>query len=256
MGPRHPGGPGVPPSALLDSGRSRSLPPTTPSMARTSASRALVALLAAVLPAVVSACAGGPGPLMEPSSAATSGPAPDSFRVLVETSEGPVPITFHRGWAPEGVDRVWHLARHDYWAGARFYRVEEGFVAQWGFSGEPARDSLWRTVPLADEPVVEENRRGVVSFARGGPESRSYTLFVNYTDNLRLDTVVVQGIAGYPPLGTIDEEGMAVLDGLYRAYADDPPLQDSIRVHGNDYLRRHYPQLDSIVGTEVLETWP
>jgi peptidyl-prolyl cis-trans isomerase A (cyclophilin A) len=172
------------------------------------------------------------------------------------TSEGPVDITFHRGWSPAGVDRIWHLMRNDFYAGARFYRVEEGFVAQWGFSGDPALDSLWKDHPVEDEPVRESNRRGVVSFARSGPETRSYTLFVNYTDNVRLDTLVVAGIRGYPPLGVIGEDGMAVLDGLYRAYADDPPAQDSIAARGNAYLRDQYPQLDSIVETRVTAEWP
>ncbi len=200
-------------------------------------------------------CASGPGVLVDPGPEGLTGAAPDSFRVEMVTSEGPVDITFHRAWAPVGVDRAWHLFRNDYYAGARFYRVESEFVAQWGFSGRPARDSLWREHTLPDEPVGASNRRGVVSFARGGAETRSYTLFVNYADNPRLDTVVVGGVAGYPPLGVIEEEDMAVLDGLYRAYADDPPLQDSISAHGNAYLRRHYPQLDSIVTTRVTAEW-
>lgn len=225
-------------------------PPSSPS----SPSSPAVALLAACLVGLVAAC-GGPGPLVDPGPAGLTASAPDSFRVAMVTSEGPVDITFHRSWAPLGVDRVWHLMRNDYYAGARFYRVEEGFVAQWGFSGDPALDSLWREHPLDDEPVAEGNRRGVVSFARSGPRSRSYTLFVNYTDNPRLDTLVVAGVEGYPPLGVIDEAGMEVLDGLYRAYAGDPPLQDSIEALGNDYLRRRYPQLDSIVETRVTAGW-
>lgn len=218
-------------------------------------SRSVAPLLAALLVALVAACS-GPGPLRDPGPAGLTGPAPDSFRVAMVTSEGTVRLTLHRDWAPLGVDRAYQLFRNDYYAGARFYRVEEGFVAQWGFSGDPALDSLWRAHPVEDEPVVGSNRRGVVSFARGGPRSRSYTLFVNYADNPRLDTVVVQGIPGYPPLGVIDEEGMAVLDGLYRGYADAPPLQDSISARGNDYLRRRFPQLDSIVETRVTAEWP
>lgn len=218
--------------------------------------RFLPPLLPAVSVALAAACAPGPGPLVDPGPEGLTTPAPDSFRVEMVTSEGPVDLTFHRAWAPVGVDRAWHLFRNDFYAGARFYRVEEGFVAQWGFSGDPALDSLWREHTLADEPVVASNRRGVVSFARAGAETRSYTLFVNYEDNPRLDTLVVGGVEGYPPLGLVDEADMAVLDGLYRGYADDPPQQDSISERGNDYLRRHFPQLDSIVTTRVTATWP
>ena len=39
------------------------------------------------------------------------------------------------------------------------------------------------------------------------------------------------------------------IDGFYAAYADRLPSQDSIRLQGNEYLRREYPQLDSIIST-------
>jgi peptidyl-prolyl cis-trans isomerase A (cyclophilin A) len=193
--------------------------------------------------------------LYDPTPEMLSAPAPDSFLVEIRTSEGDFTVKMHRAWSPLGVDRVHHLVEQDFYAGARFYRVVDGFVAQWGFSGHPLLDSVWGEHRLPDEPTVESNRRGVVSFARGGPESRSYTLFVNLVDNVRLDTLVSGGVRGYPPIGVI-EEGLEVIDGFYGAYADRTPRQDSIRILGNDYLRRVYPQLDSIVGTRVLARWP
>ncbi|MHC4925540.1 MAG: peptidylprolyl isomerase, partial [Planctomycetota bacterium] len=132
--------------------------------------------------AAFTACASG-GPLWEPTPEVLTAPAPDSFVVEVLTSEGPFEITMIRAWSPAGVDRVHTLMDNDFYAGARIYRVETGFVVQWGFSGDPVLDSIWRDHPLADEPVVGSNTRGVVSFARGGPESRSFTLFANLADN-------------------------------------------------------------------------
>jgi len=193
--------------------------------------------------------------LWEPSPEMLAAPAPDSFIVEVETSEGPFYVSMHRDWSPLGVDRVYHLMSNDFYAGARFYRVVPGFVAQWGFSGDPTLDSIWQERPIADEPTVESNLRGVVSFARAGPETRSYTLFVNLVDNARLDDAVAGGIAGYPPIGRI-VNGVEVLDGFYAAYTEDPPGQDSISMLGNEYLRRRYPQLDSIVATRVILEWP
>ena len=160
-----------------------------------------------------------------------------------------------RAWSPAGVDRAYYLMANDFYAGARIYRVERGFVAQWGFSGDPVLDSTWRSHPVPDEPVVASNTRGVVSFARGGPRSRSYTLFVNLVDNPRLDTLEARGVLGYPPIGRIDR-GLDVIDGFYDAYREDPPRQDSIASFGNAYLRRHYPRLDSIVTTRVVRRWP
>jgi cyclophilin family peptidyl-prolyl cis-trans isomerase len=203
--------------------------------------------------ALATAC-GPNGALWEPTPAMLAVAAPDSFLVEVLTSEGAFDVMMHREWSPLGVDRAYHLVGNDFYAGARFYRVVPGFVAQWGFSGDPALDSIWDERPIADEPTVASNARGTVSFARAGPETRSFTLFVNTVDNQRLDDVVAGGVAGYPPIGRI-ERGAEVIDGFYAAYTEDPPMQDSIAQLGNEYLRRRYPQLDSIIGTRVIREW-
>jgi cyclophilin family peptidyl-prolyl cis-trans isomerase len=180
--------------------------------------------------------------------------APDSFTVAIETSEGTIDVVMHRAWSPLGVDRMYHLMRNDFYRGARIYRVVPGFVAQWGFSGDPVLDSLWEDRPIDDEPTVASNVRGTLSFARAGARTRSYTLFVNLVDNARLDAVPAGGVVGYPPIGRI-ERGLDVVDGFYPGYTEDPPMQDSISTLGNEYFRRKYPQLDSIVGTRVIREW-
>ena len=211
---------------------------------------------AVALAAFVLAAACGPNAaLWEPTPAMLAVAAPDSFVVEFATSEGAFDVMMHREWAPLGVDRVYHLVSNDFWAGARFYRVVPGFVAQWGFSGDPALDSIWDERPIADEPTVASNVRSTVSFARAGAQTRSFTLFVNTVDNQRLDDVMAGGVAGYPPIGRI-ERGVDVIDGFYAGYTGDPPMQDSIAQLGNEYLRRKYPQLDSIVGTRVIREWP
>ena len=193
--------------------------------------------------------------LWQPSRDVLASAAPDSFVVEVETSEGAFHVTMHRVWSPRGVDRVYHLMNNDFYAGARFYRVVPGFVAQWGFSGDPTLDSIWEERPIIDEPAVESNLRGTVSFARAGAETRSYTLFINLVDNARLDDAAAGGVVGYPPIGRIIN-GIEVADGFCAAYTEEPPAQDSISMLGNEYLRRRYSQLDSIVGTRVILEWP
>ena len=202
----------------------------------------------------LAACATGSG-LYEPSEEMLAATAPDSFVVEVRTSEGAFYVQMTRAWSPLGVDRAYQLMKSDFYAGARFYRVLPGFVAQWGFSGDPVLDSTWREHPIDDEPTVASNVRGTVSFARAGPRTRSYTMFVNLVDNVRLDDQPAGGVAGYPPIGRIIE-GLEVVDGFYAAYTQDPPAQDSIGELGNEYLRRRYPQLDSIVSTQVVVEWP
>jgi cyclophilin family peptidyl-prolyl cis-trans isomerase len=194
--------------------------------------------------------------LYEPTPELLSAVAPDSFVVEFVTSEGPFLVTMHRDWSPLGVDRAYQLMKNDFYAGARVYRMLPDFVAQWGFSGDPVLDSVWEEHAIDDEPTVASNERGVVSFARAGPRTRSYTLFINLVDNTRLDDAVAGGVAGYPPIGRIVGDGTDVVAGFYAAYVEDPPVQDSISIQGNDYLRRRYPQLDSIITTRVIVEWP
>lgn len=214
-------------------------------------SRALLSLAGAVL---VAACAGQNTALYQPSLEDLAAQAPDSFLVDIETSEGTLTVKMRRHWSPVAVDRIWHLMDNNFYAGARVYRMVDGFVAQWGYSGDPARDSAWRANPLDDEPVLGSNVQGTVSFARAGPRTRSFQLFINLGDNVRLDGFASGGVVGYPPIGEI-EEGEDIPAGFYGAYADRTPSQDSIRIQGNDYLRREYPQLDSIIETRVTGSW-
>jgi cyclophilin family peptidyl-prolyl cis-trans isomerase len=214
--------------------------------------RAPVAALLSAL--AVGACASANQALYAPTAATLDARAPDSFVVAMETSEGTLEIVMRRDWSPLAVDRAYHLMSNDFYAGARFYRVVPGFVVQWGFSGDPVLDSTWRREGLEDEPVVGSNVRGTVSFARAGPRTRSYTMFINLAANERLDSASQGGVVGYPPIGEIRSR-LDVIDGFYSAYDLPGSVQDSIRMLGNDWVRRAYPQMDSIVGTRVVAEW-
>ena len=190
-----------------------------------------------------------------PSPEEMNARAPDSFVVAMETSEGSVEMMMYREWSPLAVDRVYYLMANDFYAGARFYRVVPGFVAQWGLTGKPVLDSIWKEMGIDDEPVMDSNARGTVAFARGGPRTRSFQLFINLADNSRLDAYDSGGVVGFPPIGRI-HTGMEVVDGLYGAYGQPEDIQDSISTVGSAYLRRTHPQLDSILSTRVVRSWP
>jgi len=155
------------------------------------------------------------------------------------------------------VDRFHYLVRHHYYDDARFFRVLGGFVAQWGLSGDPTISATWDGKSIPDDPVRAANTRGRVAFARGGPNSRSVQLSINYGDNSRLDTL---NTFGFPPIGEVIE-GMEVVDSLTFEYGGTltdrkpGPSQDSIRVGGNAYLSRHFPKLDWIRQARVVRAW-
>jgi cyclophilin family peptidyl-prolyl cis-trans isomerase len=189
-----------------------------------------------------------------PSAGDLAAAAPDSFDVRVETTRGTFVLRARRAWSPLGVDRFHFLVRHGFYDDARFFRVVSGFVAQFGLSGRPTMDSVWVERRLADEPVRASNRRGIVAYARGGPNTRSAQLFINLADNVRLDTL---NLIGFPPIGEV-VAGMEVVDSLYSLYGGTAahrlpgPRQDSIRVVGNAYLEREFPLLDRILRARLV----
>lgn len=206
--------------------------------------------------ALSAACAGR-SPVMAPEPGEGGWTAPDSFDVRLETSRGPVVVRARRDWSPRGVDRFHYLVRHGYYDGARFFRVVAGFVAQFGLSGRPGLDSVWSERSIPDEPVRQSNVRGTVSYARAGPNTRSVQLYINLVDNVRLDTA---NTFGFPPIAQV-VSGMESVDSLYSGYSGTReqrlpgPSQDSIRVAGNPYLDRTFPELDLIRTARVSREW-
>ena len=189
-------------------------------------------------------------------------PAPDSFKVAFETNKGRFDVMARKAWAPIGVDRFYTLVQSKYFDDVRFFRVVKGFVAQFGMSGQPKLTEDWQRRCMADEPVQHSNTRGSMSFARGGPSTRSMQLFVNLADNPVLDSL--SGF-GFPPIAEV-VSGMDVVDSLYSGYGDSAPRsgpqygregpdQDSIAARGNAYLNAGWPKLDYIKTARVVQEW-
>ena len=215
-------------------------------------------LAIAVAVVLATACARR-APLTNPDAGAYTRIAPDSFDVRVETTKGTMDVRIRRAWSPLGADRFHALVRQRFFDDVAFHRVIRNYVAQFGIHGDTAVTRAWRGRSIADEPVRAPNRRGTLSYARGGPDTRSAQLFFNTVDNTpRLDTL--NGF-GFPPIGEV-VSGMAVLDSLNWEYSGTRggqtfpgPSQDSISRQGNAYLRRVFPRLDYIIRARVVRRW-
>jgi peptidyl-prolyl cis-trans isomerase A (cyclophilin A) len=190
-------------------------------------------------------------PLLTPHADSLAKAAPDSFTVAFETSKGRFVVQSVRAWAPRGVDRFYYLTTNGYYDGAKFFRNLPDFMAQFGIHGDPAVSAAWEDRNIPDDSVVQSNLRGFVSYAMGGPDTRSTQLFINKRDNSRLDAM------GFAPIGRVID-GIEVVDSLYTGYGEGPPGgrgpdQGRITSEGNRYLNRFYPRLDSIISARVLK---
>ena len=192
----------------------------------------------------------GPNPaLMDPNLAHAQ--APDQFKVRFSTTKGDFVLDVTRSWAPRGVDRLYNLLSIGYFEDIAFFRVIDGFMAQFGISGDPEITKAWGNARITDDPVKESNLRGYLSFATSGPDSRTTQMFINYQDNARLDSM------GFSPVGKV-VEGMEVIDSLYSEYGEGGPRgkgphQGLLRAQGNNYLQQQFPELDYIKNTTIEE---
>lgn len=191
--------------------------------------------------------------LLRPDATKLFSAAPDSFAVHFVTSRGAFDLKVHRGWAPKGADRLYYLVSNNFYDGIRFYRVINGFMAQFGAAGDTAVAHVWADRKFNDDPVKHSNKRGTLTFATGGPDTRTTQLFINYRDNAQLDAM------GFAPLAEVTD-GMTVVDSLYNGYGEGAPQgqgpdQGQLAREGNAYLIRQFPRLDYIVSARVSQEW-
>ena len=170
--------------------------------------------------------------------------APATFNANFDTSKGLFVITVHRDWAPNGADRFYNLVKNGFYDDVRFFRVIDGFMAQFGIHGTPAVASAWQNASIKDDPGKQSNKRGFVTFATRGPNTRTTQLFINFGDNAGLDK------QGFSPFGEVTK-GMDVVDKIYNGYGEGAPRgkgpdQGRVQAEGNAYLAKDFPKLDYI----------
>lgn len=180
--------------------------------------------------------------LLNPNSLQAKAPA--EYTVKFVTTAGDFTVKATRAWAPNGADRFYNLVQNHFYDGAAFFRVLPGFMAQFGMSAYPEVSSAWEQANIQDDPVVQSNRRGTVSFAMAGPNTRTTQVFINYNDNNSLDQ------SGFAPFAVVTH-GMEVVDKLYYAYGEGAPSgngpdQSQIKYQGRTYLEKQFPKLDVI----------
>jgi peptidyl-prolyl cis-trans isomerase A (cyclophilin A) len=176
--------------------------------------------------------------------------APPVYKVEFDTSKGSFVVEVHRDWAPNGADRFYNLVKNRFYDNTRFFRVLEGFMAQFGVNGDPKVSTVWREARIKDDPVKVSNKRTFVTFATAGPNTRTTQVFISYGDNSNLDS------QGFAPFGQV-VSGMKVVDSLYNGYGEGAPRgrgpdQARVQSEGNAYLGSAFPNLDYIKKATIV----
>jgi peptidyl-prolyl cis-trans isomerase A (cyclophilin A) len=177
--------------------------------------------------------------------------APDKYQVKFDTTKGEFVVEVTRDWAPNGADRFFNLVKNGFYDDCRFFRVLKGFMAQFGLNGDPKVNIAWYQARIKDDPVVKSNKRGYITYAMAGPDTRTTQLFINYGNNSSLDK------DGFSPFGKVIK-GMDVVDSLYNGYGEGAPSgkgPEQVRIirEGNSYLKTSFPKLDYIKSAIIVE---
>jgi peptidyl-prolyl cis-trans isomerase A (cyclophilin A) len=195
-----------------------------------------------LMAALLAAPALAQSPLANP--AALNEQAPAAYKVKFDTSKGAFVVEVTRAWAPKGADRFYNLVKNGFYDNVRFFRVISGFMVQFGINGDPGVMGRWRTAQIGDDPVTQSNKRGTITFAMAGPNTRTSQVFINFADNANLDGM------GFSPFGRI-VSGMNVVDALNAEYGEGAPRgrgpdQSRLQSEGNTYLMKDFPRMDYV----------
>ena len=215
-------------------------------------------------PAAKTAKAAAPAPLgptaaqrvklMSPASLKAVAPAEYKVQFITLKDQSFV-VDVHRDWAPQGADRFYNLVKNGFFTGVRFYRVAPGFVIQFGLSPDPKITLAWRSAQIKDDPVKEKNSKYRLTFAMGGPNSRTTQLFFNLRDNSPLDGM------GFAPIGEV-VDGTEAVDAIYSGYGEiaeqngPGPSQRKLAEEGEKYLKANFDKLDTIKSATVISGEP
>lgn len=178
--------------------------------------------------------------------------SPSSFKAVFHTSKGEFTVEVIREWSPVGADRLYQLLATGFYDQNLLFRVQPNYVVQFGISDKKEVNFFWDKRPIPDEEAKTSNLKGTISYARDGKNSRTTQLFINLKDNFKLDTINFNGLRGFPPVAKIIS-GFEVVEALNGEYGFEPANhQDSTMVHGNAYLKRIFPRLDSIIDVSII----
>ncbi|KAJ9439513.1 Peptidyl-prolyl cis-trans isomerase A [Diplonema papillatum] len=174
--------------------------------------------------------------------------AGDLAYVRCGSTAGDFAVEVHPEWSPLGAERYLRLVDDGFFDGSGLFRVVKGFLAQFGLPAAPG--PKWAKYPrITDDPKPGISfRRGMVSFAGSGKDSRTTQVFISYKNSRSLGNspwetpvgLVVQG------MGNVDRwySGYGDLKSLQRAKGKDAGVDPGeVKKRGNAYLEESFPLL-------------
>ena len=180
--------------------------------------------------------------------------APDVFCVQVTTNIGSMIVEVNSAWGILAANRFYQLVVWGFYYDSRIFRSTVKYL-QFGINSDSAINAFWNRHPIKDEPVIQKNSAGTISFAKGGPDSRTSSVYFNKIDNPKLDTLQ-KGFA-FPAFGKIIQ-GMELLAKFENKYPDSVVFKhwDGMASKGNAYTDKVLPGLSYIISMDIVSCQP
>ncbi len=188
--------------------------------------------------------------------------APATFRARFKVKGGgEFVIEVTRTWSPRGADRFYNLVKAGFYDYAPFFRVVDNFMVQFGLPAWPEVQSKWKGRNILDDHEVssakrsKSNRKGYVTFACGGPDTRTSQVFINFRNNSNLDPPA--NYSTFTPFGKV-VEGMKIVDALEKSYGDMISQGNAsgvntalLQAQGLSYILKEFPLMDIIESARI-----
>mmetsp|Transcript_10732 Transcript_10732/g.18954 ORF Transcript_10732/g.18954 Transcript_10732/m.18954 type:complete len:301 (-) Transcript_10732:65-967(-) len=159
-------------------------------------------------------------------------------------------------WSPLGAQQFLDLVEDGYFTDMALFRAVENFLVQFGMAKDKELNRKWHKAVIADDPKIGVRiRRGSLSFAGSGPNSRSSELFVALSDR------TWPGLGAEPwetPFGFISRLDMdRVWSRVNFEYGDMKPWgklgvdMNKLWSKGYAYLEEEKPNMDYFEGCRI-----
>mmetsp|Transcript_26563 Transcript_26563/g.76712 ORF Transcript_26563/g.76712 Transcript_26563/m.76712 type:complete len:276 (-) Transcript_26563:82-909(-) len=192
--------------------------------------------------------------------------ADEPFRVLFTIQIAPdsvdeVEVEVRPDWAPLAAQRFRELIELGFYKDAPFFRVLPGYVAQFGISSDPKLNKQWVYCDISDEeakqnckpslpdePRTQANKKGTLSFASSGKNSRKTQIFINLANNDGPPNFL--DVQNFVPFAKIvrGTEVAKKLNGEYGGRVN----QGKAAYYGREYFQQVFPKLSVIKDIKIL----
>jgi peptidyl-prolyl cis-trans isomerase A (cyclophilin A) len=172
------------------------------------------------------------------------------IKVVCETTKGIIDIDVNPAWSPLAAQRFLQLVDDGFYQNTPLFRCVDNFLCQWGAVPATPNAKIYESIKDdAKKPELRNFKKGYLSFAGSGPDSRTTHIFMALGD--QADSLGSQ--SWETPFAQVSSESFEkTVTHFTTSYGEMPPWgkgpdpQKIQEPDGHTYLTQNFPLLDYI----------